>query len=195
MDRLEKARRLKAMLSQIAPRGEIESVPKQPLRADLTEGLEGLEAAPEPNVNVDSGLRKLAEDRSHEVTASELDALEAIMMPANRPVVFVRGDSYDNVGPPWTGLNVADVKARISALLPMIGRIEVPNSPLIPYAGTGFVVGKNLVMTNRHVAALFTQGLGLRIRYQAGDAAVDFKRQMDSSEDDRSRVSRCEEWR
>jgi endonuclease G, mitochondrial len=183
MDKLERATRLKAMLSQIAPGGEIESIPKPQLGA----GLEGLGAVmPEPDVNVESGLRKMAENRGHEVTLPELDALEAIVMPANRPVVFVRGDSYDNVGAPWTALNKDDVKARIRPLLPMIGRIEVPHSLLLPYAGTGFVVGKNLLMTNRHVAALFTQGLGLRIRYQQGDAAVDFKRQVDSAEDDRS---------
>jgi hypothetical protein len=70
----------------------------------------------------------------------ELDALEAIVMPQNRPVVFARGDSYDRVEKPWTSLNEANVKARISAFLPMIGRIEVPNSILLPYAGTGEVV-------------------------------------------------------
>ena len=160
MDKLERATRLKAMLSQIAPGGEIESIPKP----QLGTGLEGLGAVmPEPDVNVDSGLRKMAENRGHEVTLPELDALEAIVMPANRPVVFVRGDSYDNVGAPWTALNKDDVKARIRPLLPMIGRIEVPHSLLLPYAGTGFVVGKNLLMTNRHLAALFTPGSGLRI--------------------------------
>ena len=55
----------------------------------------------------------------------ELFALEAIVMPQNRPVVFVRGQSYDNVEHPWEGLNGTDVKARISALFPSIGRVEV----------------------------------------------------------------------
>jgi endonuclease G len=48
------------------------------------------------------------------------------------------------------------------------------------------VVGQGLIATNRHVAQLFSQGLGLAIRYRAGDAAIDFKRQVDAPDDDRA---------
>jgi endonuclease G, mitochondrial len=185
MDRTEKAIRLKSMLSQIAPGGAIESIPTPHLRPDLRTRLEG-KRMPEPEDAVLSGLLKMADNREHEVTPSELNVLEAIVMPINRPVVFIRGNSYENVEAPWTALNDKTVRSRIDPLLPLIGRIEVPNSPLVPYAGTGFVVGKNLLMTNRHVAALFAQGVGLRVRYEAGDAAVDFKRQVDSEGDDSS---------
>ena len=37
-------------------------------------------------------------------------------------------------------------------------------------------------MTNRHVAALFSQGLGTDIVYRSGGAAIDFKRQADTPE-------------
>jgi len=56
----------------------------------------------------------------------------------------------------------------------------------LPYAGTGFVVGQGLIATNRHVAQIFAQGLGLTIRYRAGDAAIDFKRQVDAPDDERT---------
>ena len=49
----------------------------------------------------------------------------------------------------------------------------------MPYGGTGFVVGEGLLMTNRHVAEMFTEGLGeggLRLQRRA-TAAVDFKRE------------------
>jgi hypothetical protein len=45
--------------------------------------------------------------------------LEAIVMKENRPVVFVRGNSYDDVGESWTSLNAAEVKTRLSELLPV----------------------------------------------------------------------------
>jgi len=186
MDRLAKAARLKAMLSQIAPREALESISRPQFRAELPAGLESYEPAGDPAATVDSGLQKMLENREHDVTPAELYALEAIVLPANRPVVFVRGESYDPVEAPWLALNEPPVKARLSALLPFIGRVEVPNSALLPYAGTGFVVGKNLLMTNRHVAEIFTEGLGLRLRYQPGDAAINFKRQVDSPEDDSS---------
>lgn len=98
-------------------------------------------------------------------------------------MVFVRGNSYDNVDDPWEKLNPADAKARIARWFPSIGRIEVPNMPQIPYGGTGFVVGKNLLMTNRHVAKLFSSGLGLKIAYNAGDSAINFRCQVDTGPD------------
>jgi S1-C subfamily serine protease len=129
---------------------------------------------------IKSGLERLADDRS-----SELFNLETIVL-RNRPVVFVRGDSYDDLCDPWASLNTPEIKTRLGALFRLIGRIEVPTNPLIPYAGTGFVVGNGLVATNRHVAQIFARGLGLTVRYKAGDAAIDFKRRVDTAEDDRS---------
>ena len=180
MHSLEKATRLKAMLSQIAPSEGLESISRLPGLRASREGLESLGHAPEA---VDSGLLKMAQNREHELTPGELYGLEAIVMPTGRPVVFIRENSYDDLDAPWTALNDAAVRDRINPLLPLIGRVEVPNSPVLPYAGTGFVVGNNLLMTNRHVAALFSQGLGLKILYRAGDAAVDFKRQVDAPDD------------
>ena len=181
MDKLEKAKRLKGMLSQIAGRQGLESIASASARASA-----GLESISPERTNVQSGLEKLADNRHQDITPNEMFGLEAIVMKENRPVVFVRGNSYDDVGNPWSSLNAAEVKTRLSDSFPLIGRIELPNSTLLPYAGTGFVVGKGLVATNRHVAQIFTQGLGLTIRYRGGDAAIDFKRQVDTPEDDRS---------
>jgi endonuclease G len=181
MDKLEKAKRLKGMLSQIAGRQGLESIASASARASG-----GLESISPERTNVQSGLEKLVDNRHQDITPNEMFGLEAIVMKENRPVVFVRGNSYDDVGNPWSSLNAAEVKTRLSDLFPLIGRIELPNSTLLPYAGTGFVVGKGLVATNRHVAQIFAQGLGLTIRYRGGDAAIDFKRQVDTPEDDRS---------
>jgi endonuclease G len=139
-----------------------------------------VDAGPTP---AESGLQKLAEGRHQELTDAEMDGLEAIVLPQNRPVVFVRGDSYDNVDNPWQKLNPPEVKAKIARWFPSIGRIEVPNLPQVPYGGTGFVVGRRLVMTNRHVAKLFSSGLGLKIGYNAGDSAINFRRQVDTGSD------------
>jgi hypothetical protein len=178
MDIREKSARLRKILAQIAPRKTIESVPRRAVAG----GLESFDA----ESAVESGLQKLAENRDHEITSSEMFALEAIVLPQNRPVTFVRGPSYDDLADPWRSLNDDNVKARIAALLPLVGRVEVPSSPILPYAGTGFVVGKGLIATNRHVAQLFSQGLGLSIRYRPGDAAIDFKRRVDAPDDEQS---------
>ncbi len=176
--------RLKKMLTQIAPGNALEALPRPGAEAIERGGFESL--GPGNAAAIESGLQKLAEDRSQEITPSEMFGLEAIVLPRNRPVAFVRGELYDDLEEPWLNLNDDVIKRRISPLLPLIGRVEVPSSPLLPYAGTGFVVGKGLIATNRHVAQLFSQGLGLTIRYRAGDAAIDFKRQIDAPDDDRA---------
>ena len=184
MDTLEKAKRLKDMLSQIAPAG-VESVTMPP-REEAAFALESTGPVLDHGANAESGLRKLAENRPQDLSEPEVFALEAIVMPQNRPVVFVRANFYDDVPDPWSKLNPAAVKSKISALFPKIGRIELPLNPLIPYAGTGFVVGDGLLMTNRHVAELFSRGLGMSIKYQSGGSAIDFKRQIDTADDDRT---------
>jgi len=184
MEKAEKFLRLKTLLTQIAPGNSIEAVSRPNAEAIDREGFESL--GPDDVDATESGLQKLAEDRVQEITASEMLGLEAIVLPRNRPVAFVRGNSYDDLDGPWVSLNDNVVKRRIASLLPLIGRVEVPSSPILPYAGTGFVVGQGLIATNRHVAQIFAQGLGLTIRYRAGDAAIDFKRQVDAPDDERT---------
>jgi endonuclease G, mitochondrial len=179
MDKLEKAKRLKDMLSQIAGRQGLESIARASSKASG-----GLESVSPESTSVQAGLEKLVDNRHQDLTANEMFGLEAIVMKENRPVVFVRGNSYDDVGESWSSLNTPEVKTRLSSLFPLIGRIELPTSTLVPYAGTGFVVGKGLIATNRHVAKEFSRGLGLTIQYRGGDAAIDFKRQVDTPEDD-----------
>ena len=82
MERRERAELLKKMLLQVAPRDNIESVAR-PLPDD---GLESRETGSSPAEN---GLRKMAEERQHELTDEEMEGLEAIVLPQNRPVVFV----------------------------------------------------------------------------------------------------------
>ena len=171
MDRQQKAELLQKMLIQIAPDDKVEHI----ARPDT-----GLESTAGGSMPADAALRKVAEGRHQELTDAEMDGLEAIVLPHNRPVVFVKGDSYEDVDDPWQMLNPPAVKAKIAAWFPCIGRIEVPNLPQVPYGGTGFVVGRNLVMTNRHVARLFSSGLGLKIAYNPGDSAINFRRQVDT---------------
>lgn len=188
MDRFEKIARLKSMLTQVAPGDNIESLPRPRGQFEPGVPLEGFAGPPElVRETVDSGLLKLTEGRDEELTPGELLHLEAIVLPENRPVVFIRNGVYEDIDLPWTHLNTPAVKSRIAPLLRSIGRVEVPSLLSVPYGGTGFVVGRNLLMTNRHVARLFTEGVGTKfLLYRPGDAAVDFKREVDTGKDDRT---------
>ena len=87
-------------------------------------------------------------DRAEPVTPEQTDALEAIILPKERPVVDVVDGSYAAPAAPFAHLDQPAARATIEAAIPAIGRIELPDHPSLPYGGTGFVVGDGLLMTN-----------------------------------------------
>lgn len=106
--------------------------------------------------------------------------LEAIIFEDIRPAIDIVDGAFIVTHPLWTQLSTdAKIRARIEAVIPLVGRIELPGQTRIPYGGTGFVVGPGLVMTNRHVAELFAEGLGdKRLSFKTGGAAgIDLKRE------------------
>jgi endonuclease G len=156
----ERVRRLRAMLSQVAgPDGlEALSVPAQ-VGGQETVGSD----TDATRDRAESALRKLRSGAS--ISPEEAFGLEAIVLPDKRPVVFIHDNMFDPLlMDEWVHLNKPEVHARLEQWFTSIGRIELPTNPSIPYGGTGFVVGHNLLMTNRHVARLFTDGLGMQWR-------------------------------
>lgn len=186
--RSEKIRRLTESIRNMETETDVESLARSRPPAAEAAGFEGAyfetldsQASPE------SGLDKVLSGREDELTDEELFGLEAIVMPQGRPVVFIRDGAFDDLGDPWTHVNKNSVRSKVQPTFPAIGRVELPNSLRIPYGGTGFVVGPGLLMTNRHVAELFANGLGSRgLVYRAGDAAVNFRRHHGDDEDDRT---------
>jgi hypothetical protein len=69
-------------------------------------------------------------------------------------------------------LDIAVLRARLGELEAQVCRVEVP-APTRPAAGTGFLIGPNLVLTNYHVIDVLHQGLAnpaetrLRFDYRA----------------------------
>lgn len=183
MNHMERVNRVRSMLRQVSPGDDLESVPiPTPEQVSAVESL-GIPDLP-PTVSgirfgyddAIEGVRKLKEHRDSEVSPAELLGVEAIVLAHDRPAVFVRAGTYDQVGGVWSELDTATVRARIDPMLGAIGRIELPNMYTVPYGGTGFLVGPQLLMTNRHVARLFAEGRGSkRLVYRPGDALVDFE--------------------
>lgn len=177
----ERTRRAKQFLEKVLPAGGVEAVLAEPGPA-LESIAEGAElASPEREV-VRTTLEKLASDR--DLSPEEEFALEAIIIPDQRPAIdVVRGD-FRVKHPLWTHYGAEPIRSRLRKVLPSIGRIEVSGIPSLPYGGTGFVVGRGLLMTNRHVAGLFASGVGRDgLRFRSGiRAGVDFKRERGSSE-------------
>lgn len=188
LTRSEKIRRLTESVRAMAAEADVEALAKTLPSMNEAVGLEaaGLESL-DQNARPESGLDKVLAGREDRLTDDEILGLEAIIMPQGRPAVFIRKGIFDDLSEPWQHLNMKATRERVQQTFAAIGRIELPNSHRIPYGGTGFVVGSDLLMTNRHVAKLFTDGLGSRgLVYRPGDAAVDFNRHHGDEEDDRT---------
>jgi endonuclease G, mitochondrial len=108
--------------------------------------------------------------------------IEAIILPKIRPVLDIVDGDFQTDHPLWQKLNDdQEIRGRLRKAIRSVGRIELPANHDLPYAGTGFVVGKNVIMTNRHVAEIFSSGLGTRqLDFKLGQqAGIDFLRELD----------------
>ncbi len=163
------------MLKQVVPSGDLRELPSQ--KEDFAESLESLGRGSEADQYLDAINEGVdAIERERPLEAQQQWALEAIVLPKYRPVVDVINDSFDKPEDPWTHFGSGQRKRNIVAAIPSIGRIELPKHPSLPYGGTGFVVGDNLIMTNRHVAEIFATGLGQKsLAFKQGlSSAIDF---------------------
>ena len=84
--------------------------------------------------------------------------LEAIIKQFGRPAYLVQNNSFNTANTPPTSTEVNNVvnnaKSIINASIPSVGRINLRRHRS-PWIGTGYVVAKNVLVTNRHVAAKF----------------------------------------
>ena len=175
---MAKAELIAQYLSQVARRQNIELllIPTQESAEEATAGF----GPPGAQENATEGLKRIA---AGEVpTPEQTDGLEAIILPKIRPVLDVVEGDFHTEHPLWLKLNDdRDVRGRLQKAIRSVGRIELPGNSRYPYGGTGFVVGEGLVVTNRHVAAIFSSGVGLnKIDFKPGlRAGLDLKRELD----------------
>ena len=131
------------------------------LAGSALESTDGSEVLREP-IRIETVYAGLeAVEAGREPTRLEAAGLEAIIIPDKRPAMPLQGGTYQATHPLWTHLEDPTTKARLVKRARSVGRVEAPGSGL-PYGGTAFVVGPGLLMTNRHVATIFTAGLGMR---------------------------------
>lgn len=171
MDRDEKLRRLTEYARRVAPESRVESLIETPA------ALESLTVSETAQREVREGLESVATGRRP--TPAQERALEAIVLPDLRPAALIQGGTYRLTHRLWLHLNADAVRSQLETVIRSIGRVEVPDHPTLPYAGTGFVVGEGLLMTNRHVAEIFARGLGRRgLVFAPGrTAGIDFLRE------------------
>jgi V8-like Glu-specific endopeptidase len=85
------------------------------------------------------------------LTPDEQVGLEAVILLFGRPALLVQNGTFAT---PPTGWEVLDAqRAAIETSIRSVGRIEMINRGMV---GTGFLVAPDVIMTNRHVAEVFS---------------------------------------
>jgi len=197
MDRAERLQKYLALISrhreggiEAIPPTSVEEVvaatdlPEVELAFDTGAATESIESDPVLAANVAAANSALDKARmgapAADFSPHELDAAEAIVLFRERPALDVIRGEFQTVHEQWLDINSGPIHQRLVAAMPSVGRIGLPGQSAIPYAGTGFVVGDGLLMTNRHVAEIFARGLGRRIDFKSGGKAdIDFLRERD----------------
>lgn len=90
---------------------------------------------------------------------SGVSTLEELIVGQVRPILPMR-DGHFEVPATWLDPALAASHERVVIAAAAVGRIDVSQVPGVQFAGTGFLVAPDLVMTTRGVAELFANGLG-----------------------------------
>ncbi|URM89239.1 serine protease [Streptomyces sp. MRC013] len=101
------------------------------------------------------GLEKLAAGRDDEVGDDESFGMEAIVLLEGRPAILVQNGDFPPQEGDWAVLDAQ--RAAIRRTLARVGRVEVSGHANLDWVGTAFLVGEDVVMTNRHVALEFAR--------------------------------------
>ena len=179
MPSAERDTQLKSYLESILPAGtleEVADVTETPMRAGS-----GRRSGNSDQRKAHEAVRKL--QMGKEIDDREAMLIEAIIIPERRPAIDIVGGTYSVDHKDWLQYDRNPTfRANIETAIPSVGRIELPDHWSAPFGGTGFIVGDNLIMTNRHVAEIFARGLGEKgLHFISGQsAAIDLLRERDS---------------
>ena len=100
-------------------------------------------------------MKKVELGRDDDISDRDQHGLEAIILLAGRPAILIQDGDFMEPPKLWAALK--DVRDQIKDVIKRVGRIEVSNNPNFEWLGTGWLAGKDVVITNRHVAAEFSR--------------------------------------
>lgn len=148
-------------------------------------------------------LEKRRQRLSFESVGPRVDVTLETIVREGRPALLVQGHRI-------TGIDTAvddasqeilarlrEAAPKIEPLVPLVGRIDVANHRRgFPYVGTGWMIDRNVVATNRHVAQLIAREEAGTFVFQPGrlgeklQVSIDFRREQGSSVTDAAPVTR-----
>jgi endonuclease G len=90
---------------------------------------------------------------------------EAIILSEGRPSLLIRDGRFDEPTLQVWKQRLEPHRPVLERVIPSVGRVEVVGHPDYAWLGTAWVVDDRVVITNRHVAALFSRSHGRGFRF------------------------------
>lgn len=151
-----------------APPEDVEVALGEPVRTAVERTAEGAKRA----------MRKIRRDGINaQLEPDEIVGTEAIVLLVGRPAILIQEGRFFAPPQPWAKLE--QIRDSIEATIQSVGRIEVKGHPAMDWIGTGWLVGPDVVMTNRHVAKEFTRQDGRRWVFEPGmRGRIDFREEL-----------------
>jgi phosphatidylserine/phosphatidylglycerophosphate/cardiolipin synthase-like enzyme/V8-like Glu-specific endopeptidase len=174
------------------------SEPGMPTSEALRSWLRGLrERDPDLHAELTGRLERHRQQRSIEQegvsaeSAGGVDLVLETIVREGRPALPVRGNRISGIEAAIDDASEA-IMARLRAaaaavepVIPLVGRIDVDNhAGGLPYVGTGWLIDRDVVVTNRHVAELISRADGARFVFRPGRfgdplrVAIDFRHEL-----------------
>lgn len=120
-----------------------------------------------------AALDKMKKGKS-DLTPSEQLGLEAIVHLFGRPALLVQDGDFGTPPDEWKQLQ--DKREMLKGIIPSVGRVDLEGHHTFPWCGTSFLIGDGILMTNRHVAAIFSALEGKEWKFASGvKARVDYR--------------------
>ena len=88
---------------------------------------------------------------------SSFGAMEAIIIPFGRPALFIQDGAFEEPALEEWRQRLNPNRQNIERAIASVGRVELRHHPSYDWVGTAWVIDKDILVTNRHVAETFAR--------------------------------------
>ena len=152
------------------------------------------------SMDVDAFSEAVAEFANSGTISSRSDAvafMEAIILRMGRPSFLIRNGTYEIPSGQriWKD-RLQPRRLDIENAIKAVGRVELQGHESFAWVGTAWLVERDLIVTNRHVASIFAQGGNGNFTFRPGRggvgirASVDFKEEFNITAEDSVAIDR-----
>ncbi|MEO8378083.1 MAG: serine protease [Acidobacteriota bacterium] len=159
-------------LESLRPPAGLNEGPAAPDEAEIF-GLPRTETVDKRLKDGASALDKMSAGDTN-LTPGEQLGLEAIVLLFGRPALLIQDGDFAPPPDEWKQLN--GKRDLLKGIFPSVGRVDLTGHHTYEWCGTAFLVGENILMTNRHVAEIFSEKKGKEYPFLSGvKPRIDYK--------------------